>query len=114
MAQLAGVNPWAGKLAQGVDAVMIGRGAIANPWIFAGYDREQVPPELLQQTVREHLQKSIQFYGEEDGQRLFRKYAVQYLLLRTLDRDARKEILKERPSGEFLEMLNQVYTVMAN
>ncbi|HEU0294406.1 MAG TPA: tRNA-dihydrouridine synthase family protein [Anaerolineales bacterium] len=95
------------------DAVMIGRGAIANPWIFAGYDREQVPPELLHQTVREHLQKSIQFYGEEDGQRLFRKYAVQYLLLRSLDREARKEILKERPSGEFLEMLNQVYTVMA-
>ncbi len=95
------------------DAVMIGRGAIANPWIFAGYDREQVPPELLHQTVREHLQKSVQFYGEEDGQRLFRKYAVQYLLLRTLDRDARKEILKERPSGEFLEMLNQVYALTA-
>ena len=95
------------------DAVMIGRGAIANPWIFAGYDREQVPPELLHQTVREHLQKSIQFYGEEDGQRLFRKYAVQYLLLRTLDREARKEILKERPAGEFLAMLNQVYAVMA-
>jgi hypothetical protein len=58
------------------------------------------------------LQKSIQFYGEEDGQRLFRKYAVQYLLLRTLDREARKEILKERPSGEFLELLKQIYTVI--
>jgi tRNA-dihydrouridine synthase B len=96
----------------GCDAVMIGRAAIANPWIFAGLDREQVPPELLQQTVHEHLQKSIQFYGEEDGQRLFRKYAVQYLLLRTLDRDARKEILKERPSGEFLEILKQIYVAM--
>jgi len=93
------------------DAVMIGRAAIANPWIFMGLDREQVPTQLLQETVREHLQKSIQFYGEEDGQRLFRKYAVQYLLLRTLDRDSRKEILKERPSGEFLEMLNQVYAM---
>ena len=95
------------------DAVMIGRGAIANPWIFMGLDREEVPPELLHETVREHLEKSIQFYGEEDGQRLFRKYAVQYLLLRTLDRQSRKEILKERPSGEFLEMLNQVYATMA-
>ena len=95
------------------EAVMIGRAAIANPWIFAGLDREQVSPELLQQTVQEHLEKSIQFYGEEDGQRLFRKYAVQYLLLRTLDREARKEILKERPSGEFLEMLNQIYTAIA-
>ena len=95
------------------DAVMIGRGAIANPWIFTGLDREQVSPELLHETIREHLQKSVEFYGEEDGQRLFRKYAVQYLMLRTLDRDSRKEILKERPAGEFLELLNQVYTVMA-
>ena len=95
------------------DAVMIGRGAIANPWIFAGYDREQVPQELVMETIHEHLEKSVQFYGEADGQRLFRKYAVQYLLLKTLDRDARKEILKERPSGEFLEMLNQVYAMTA-
>jgi nifR3 family TIM-barrel protein len=95
-----------------VNAVMIGRAAIANPWIFMGMDREKVPAELLKQTVHEHLQKSVQFYGEEDGQRLFRKYAVQYLLLKTLDRDSRKEILKERPSGEFLELLNQVYVSM--
>lgn len=95
----------------GCDAVMIGRAAIANPWIFAGLDREQVSPELLRQTIHEHLHKSIQFYGEEDGQRLFRKYAVQYLLLRTLDREARKAILKERPTGEFLVMLNQVYAM---
>ncbi len=92
---------------------MIGRAAIANPWIFAGLDRDQVSAEQLQKTVREHLAKSIKFYGEEDGQRLFRKYAVQYLLLRTLDREARKEILKERPSGEFLEMLNQIYAMTA-
>jgi nifR3 family TIM-barrel protein len=97
----------------GCDAVMIGRAAIANPWIFSGLDRQQVSSEQLQKTVHDHLAKSIRFYGEEDGQRLFRKYAVQYLLLRTLDRDSRKEILKERPSGEFLNMLNQIYTVIA-
>ncbi len=92
---------------------MIGRAAIANPWIFAGLDRDQVSAEQLHETVRAHLTKSIKFYGEADGQRLFRKYAVQYLLLRTLDREARKEILKERPSGEFLEMLNQIYAMTA-
>ena len=97
----------------GCDAVMIGRAAIANPWIFSGLDREQVSAEQVQKTVREHLAKSIKFYGEEDGQRLFRKYAVQYLLLRTLDRESRKEILKERPSGEFLEMLGQIYAMTA-
>jgi tRNA-dihydrouridine synthase B len=95
------------------DAVMIGRAAIANPWIFSGLNREQVPPATVQKTVREHLAKSMAFYGDEDGQRLFRKYAVQYLLLKTLDRDSRKEILKQRPSGEFLEMLNQIYAATA-
>ena len=95
------------------DAVMIGRGAIANPWIFSGLDRDQVSPELLKETIHEHLQKSVQFYGEEDGQRLFRKYAVQYLLLKTLDREARKQILKPRPTGEFLDILNEVYAAMA-
>ena len=95
------------------DAVMIGRGAIANPWIFAGYDRDQVPAELVRETIHEHLEKSMQFYGAEDGQRLFRKYAVQYLLMQTLDRNARKEILKERPAGEFLEMLDRVYAMTA-
>jgi tRNA-dihydrouridine synthase B len=97
----------------GCDAVMIGRGALANPWIFSGLDREQVPPEQVQETVRRHLAKSVEFYGDEDGSRLFRKYAVQYLLLQTLTRDTRKEILKPRPSGEFLELLNQVYAVTA-
>jgi tRNA-dihydrouridine synthase B len=97
----------------GCDAVMIGRGALANPWIFSGLDREQVPPEQVQETVRRHLAKSVEFYGDEDGSRLFRKYAVQYLLLQTLTREARKEILKPRPSGEFLELLNRVYAVTA-
>jgi tRNA-dihydrouridine synthase B len=97
----------------GCDAVMIGRAAIANPWIFSGLDREQVSSDQLHKTVHEHLAKSIKFYGEEDGQRLFRKYAVQYLLLRTLDRESRKEILKQRPSGEFLTMLNQIYAETA-
>ena len=30
-----------------------------------------------------------------------------------VDRNARKEILKERPSGEFLNMLNQIYAMTA-
>src|SRR6185436_14384620 len=35
----------------GVDAVMIGRGALSNPWIFARLDREQVTPDQVQETV---------------------------------------------------------------
>ncbi len=97
----------------GVDAVMIGRGAIANPWIFARLDREQVPPEMVRKTIREHLKRNTQFYGEEDGLRLFRKHAVQYLLMRNLSREERKDILRPRPSAEFLGMLDQIYASAA-
>jgi len=93
----------------GCDAVMIGRGAIVNPWIFSRLDRDQVPPEQVKQTLRAHLERNIQFYGEEDGQRLFRKHAIQYLLLRSLDRETRKKILQPRPSGEFLALVNEMY-----
>jgi len=93
------------------DAVMIGRGAIPNPWIFSRLDREQVTVEMMQDIVRKHLAKCVEFYGEEDGQRLFRKYVVQYVMMKDLTRDERKEILKSRPSSEFLELIEKLYAL---
>ena len=96
------------KTLTGCQAVMIGRGAIANPWIFSGLDRDQVAYEQIRKVVRTHLEHNMEFYGPEDGQRLFRKHAVQYLLRHGLDREARKEILSKKPPEEFLEMLDQI------
>ncbi len=96
----------------GCNAVMIGRAAVANPWIFSGLDREQVPPERVRQTMHEHLERNIDFYGEEDGQRLFRKHAIQYLLLKSLSREERKDILRQRPTQEFTALLNQIYAAV--
>jgi tRNA-dihydrouridine synthase B len=96
----------------GCDAVMIGRAAIANPWIFSGLDREEVPPGQVQQTMQVHLERNIKFYGAEDGQRLFRKHAIQYLMLRNLSREERKDILRQRPAEEFAALLNQIYSTV--
>ena len=93
----------------GCEAVMIGRAAIANPWIFSRLNREQVPPEQVREIVRQHLARNVRFYGPEDGQRLFRKHAVQYLLMRTLTREDRKRILQVRPPAEFVQLLEQIY-----
>jgi tRNA-dihydrouridine synthase B len=96
----------------GCDAVMIGRGAIANPWIFSGIDREDVTPEQVRATMRQHLEKNVVFYGEEDGERLFRKHAMHYLGLHALDREARKNILRKRPPGEYLDILREIESQM--
>lgn len=96
------------KQETGCQAVMIGRGAIANPWIFSGLDRDQVDYQQVRQVVRSHLAHNMEFYGQEDGQRLFRKHAVQYLLHHGLDRETRKSILSKRPPEEFLDLLDQI------
>ena len=97
----------------GCDAVMIGREAMANPWIFSGRDREQVPPEEVRAFMREHLRRNIEFYGEEDGQRLFRKYVAQYLMMKRLTREERRNILSKRPPDEFLAVLDEVALTLA-
>jgi tRNA-dihydrouridine synthase len=98
----------------GCEAVMIGRGAMSNPWIFSGRDRDEVPAEEVRAFMRAHLKCNIEFYGEEDGQRLFRKYVAQYLMLkRHLTREERREILSTHPPEKFLGVLDEIAGMMA-
>lgn len=95
------------KAHTGCEAVMIGRAAIQNPWIFSGCNREEVPLAVLRESMRLHLERNVAFYGQEDGERLFRKYAVHYLLLRGLSREERKDVLQRQPAGAWLALLEQ-------
>jgi len=92
----------------GCDAVMIGRAAIGNPWIFSGLDREQVPPEMVQETLLDHLQRSLDFYGEERGLVLFRKHANRYLSPYRLPTDLRRRLLTAEQPEQFLALLDHI------
>ncbi len=63
----------------GCDAVMIGRAAIGNPWIFQRRDRVDVSFADQAALVRRHLALMLEFYGRERGLILFRKHVVKYV-----------------------------------
>jgi len=65
--------------ATGCQAVMIGRGAIGNPWIFQRRDATTVLPEERTGVMSRHLAHMIAFYGERLGVMRFRKHAVRYV-----------------------------------
>ncbi len=97
----------------GCEAVMIGRAAVGNPWIFSRLEREQVSPEQVRQMVSQHLERNMAFYGEHKGLILFRKHAMQYLKLQRLPRAVRTRIImQDRPEG-FLSLLDEAYAGLA-
>ena len=63
----------------GCDAVMIGRGAIGNPWLLQRMDKTGLPLSDIIQVTMDHLNRSVKFYGPDIGVRRFRKFLKLYL-----------------------------------
>jgi len=82
----------------GADAIMIGRGAQGNPWIFKQIqhfleygEHLQAPPlDEVAHTVVEHVKALHQFYGEYKGVRIARKHVGWYLNKRPNGREFRQ------------------------
>ncbi|MCK4494109.1 MAG: tRNA dihydrouridine synthase DusB [Methylococcales bacterium] len=67
------------------DAIMIGRGAQGQPWIFKQFQQyldgkkvSALPIKHIYQTIINHLQQLAQFYGEITGVRIARKHLKWY------------------------------------
>ena len=85
------------------DAVLIGRIAIKNPWIFAGYDFEEVPLSLYLSTVREHFSAMVDFFGPDRGCVGFRKFAKKYLTNKGIGKAKVRNLLTTADPSLFAE-----------
>lgn len=72
--------------ATGADAIMIGRAAQGNPWLFSqishflstGKRLEKPEAAMIQDTLISHLEKLYSFYGDAGGVRIARKHIGWY------------------------------------
>jgi tRNA-dihydrouridine synthase B len=91
----------------GCDAVMIGRGAIGNPWIFARQERSQLLFSEICRAIRLHLQEMIDYHGKR-GLILFRKHLKRYFKNLPPTDDICSEMVVAKTTAEFETLLAQL------
>lgn len=93
----------------GCEAVMIGRAALENPWLFSRLDRADIKADTVHEMMIEHFQASLAYYGNERGIVLFRKYAKRLLQPYNLSPEEMKNLLTLIDPKEFMNSLNLIF-----
>ncbi len=96
------------KRVTGCTAVMIGRAAIGNPWIFSRIDRATVTLPALLDAVRIHSQEMMTYYGERQGLVMFRKHLKRYLEDVPLADGMMPELLQVETAVSFHQLIQSI------
>ncbi len=102
------------------DLVMIGRGALGNPWIFSeiqrliGYDRPSLPVSEAEKisVLLRHVQKIIEYKGEYCGMKEARKHVAWYLKGFPNAAAMRKEAGELKTFDDLIELCKKVSNII--
>lgn len=103
----------------GADGVMIGRGCYGKPWLINQTTHFLKTGELLEdpssnvqyQTIKNHYEDMIDFYGEDVGVRMARKHIGWYSSGMTNSAEFRNKVNKTYSSKEVVSLIDEFYKV---
>ena len=102
----------------GADAIMIGRAAQGNPWIFkqidhflkTGKDLEKPSPSDIHTTLLTHLEQLYSFYGNLSGVRIARKHIGWYFKhFDTISIETRNQLNQAISPTKQLALINSAF-----
>jgi nifR3 family TIM-barrel protein len=92
----------------GCDAVMIGRAAIGNPWVFNGQNRLEIACEELHAVIIRHLTSMAELYTPRNGTILFRKHLSRYLLEFLTTVELRQKIFSIEDPAQLIAKITEI------
>lgn len=107
--------------ATGVDAIMIGRGAQGNPWLFrqilhfinTGQHLEKPNLFEIQRILLEHLDQVYGFYGNASGVRIARKHIAWYFNhLGSVADDVKSAVNQAQSPSEQITLINSAFNLL--
>jgi tRNA-dihydrouridine synthase B len=105
----------------GADAVMIGRAAQGNPWLFnqichflkTGKVIEKPTELTIHSTLLSHLEQLYSFYGNVSGVRIARKHIGWYFKnLGSINPDAKNKINQAKCPSQQLALINSAFNLL--
>lgn len=101
----------------GLDAVLVARGALGNPWFFRqardiAAGREPYQPTLAEQreTLLQHLQGACDLYGPLKGTKVLRKFGIKYARLHPTPKAVRVAFVDVKRPEDWHTVVERYYT----
>ncbi|UOA09062.1 tRNA dihydrouridine synthase DusB [Methylobacter sp. S3L5C] len=106
----------------GADAIMIGRAAQGNPWLFnqishflkTGKSLEKPIDSTIHNTLLSHLEQLYSFYGNASGVRIARKHIGWYFKhLGTINQETKNNINQAQCPSQQLVLINSAFNLLS-